>query len=180
MLIGMGFVAGTGSVLHGSLGRTTGNEAVPRVFLFGPGTRRGVSSPGTSGIWRCTTVGQKCSFVSWQISLEKLKHRIPLPQYFGVLFETQLGGPVPGSTTGLGTACTVGWRIFIHRSLAKGTKVQDLPTDFEGTANQILGLDTHIFAFADRPIVFGFRFGNPVQKSDCGAVGRHGGDTGFF
>ena len=105
---------------------------------------------------------------------------MPLPQYFGVVFETQLGGPAPGTTTGLGAACTVGWDIFFYRALAKGAKVQDLPTDFEGTANQVIGFDTHIFAFADRPIVFGFRFGNPVQKSDRGAVGRHGGDTGSF
>ena len=108
MLIRMAWVAGSGSAPPGPFRHRICNEADRRVFLFGPGTRPGVSAPGTPGIWRCTTVGQKCAFVSWPISLLKLKHRISLPRYLGGLFEPLLRGPVPGSTTGLGAACTVG------------------------------------------------------------------------
>ena len=87
---------------------------------------------------------------------------------------------MPGTTTGLGTTCTVGRLVLVHGALAKNTKVQNLPTHFEGTADQVLRLDTHVVAFTDRGIVFGFRFGNPVQKSDGSVVGCYRGDTGFF
>ena len=48
---------------------------------------------------------------------------------------------MPGTTTGLGATCTVGRLVLVHGALAKHTKMQNLPTHFEGAADQVLHVD---------------------------------------